>query len=391
MHKRGVERLRQHFESDPADFFWSSLYATAARRDYNLAEVVRVESVLDSLYPDRLELSLRYSEDLGMLAAAGDTVAFNRSLDILRRIEKGVGKEPWLVTRKVRLYSAVRDTAAIMNEVAELLADNPNSSNNNLIAGSIFAFFNRADSARRYYDLACELDPSNADAVVTRAEFFRAAGDSAAYDREVFNALQLTSLDPEVKTQMLTGYVRELYADTTSAQQKRINDLFDVMIGQHPHEASIHALYGSYLAMMQRYAAAIEQFRYATDLDPAQIDVWRFYVSAAGQAEDYTELVDASSRAAELFPDEYWWYLMESLGYTNLGQDGRALEVLDKALDVPSIDSSSRSRVLATKADLLFRLDSSDTTAFGLYDEAISLDPTNFMAMNNYAYFMAVE
>jgi len=390
MHRRGMNRLRRHFEADPTDFFWSSLYATAARRDYNLPEVVRIEAVLDSIYPDRIELSLRYSEDLGMLAAAGDTAAFNRSLAILRRIEKGVGKEPWLVTRKVRLYSGVKDTAAIMNEVAELLTADPKSSSNNLIAGSIYAFFDKPDSAIRYYNLACELDPSNADAVMARAEFFRENGDSTAYDREVFNALQLNSLDVEVKTQMLTGYVRELYADTTAAQQLRINDLFGVMLEQHPHEAVIHSLYGSYLALMQRYNEATEQFRYATDLDPTQIDVWRYYISAAGQSENYEELITATSRAAEFFPDEYWWYLMQSLGYMNIDRIDLAVESIDSGLAISSIGAAEQSQLITTKADLLYKKDPADSTAFALYDKALKLDPSNYMAMNNLAYYLAV-
>lgn len=389
MHANGITRLKKHFLSDPADFFWSSLYATAARRDYDMHEVVRVEGILDSLYPDRLELSLRYSEDLGMLGAAGDTAAFNRALQILQRIERGVGKEPWLVTRKVRLYSGVKDTVSIMNEIAELLADNPKSSTNNLIAGSIFAFFNLPDSARRYYDLACQLDSTNAEAVVTRAEYFRESGDSAAYDREVFNALKLGSLDPDTKIQMLTGYVRELYTDTTATQRQRINDLFGVLLSQHPHEAGIHAIFGSYLAMLQKFPEAAEQFRYATDLDPNQADVWRYYVSATAQAEDYTAMIEAASRASEFFPDEYWWYLMKALGYANTDRTPQAIETLDSVLATKKLDASERSYLLTTKGDLLYKENPGDTTVFANYDEALQLDPTNFMAMNNLSYFLA--
>ncbi len=390
MHRRGIERLRKHFEADPADLFWSSLYATVSRREYNQREVVRVEAALDSIYPDKLELTMRYSEDLSMLAAAGDTAAFNRALAILQRIEKGVGKEPWLVTRKVRLYSGVKDTAAIMNEVAELLSDNQESSSNNLIAGSIFAFFNKPDSALRYYNRACELDPPNANAVMARAEFFREKGDSAAYDREVFNALQMNTLDAEVKAQMLTEYVRALYADTTATQQQRINDLFGVILDQHPHEATIHSLYGSYLAMMLRYDEATEQFRYATDLDPTQVDVWRYYISAAGQAENYDEVIKATTRAAEFFPDEYWWYLMQSLSYMGLDRIDQAVESIDTGLSISGIGPTEQSQLITTKADLLYKKDPADSTAFALYDHALKLDPSNYMAMNNLAYYLAV-
>ncbi len=389
MHQRGIAKLKRHFEEFPEDYFWSSLYATAKRREFDTKEVVRVGTILDSLFPDKTEHSLQLADDLGALAAAGDTSALAHSLAILNRIELGVGKEPWLISRKVRVYSAVRDTVSIMREVADMLSASPGSSTNNLLAGSINAFFNRPDSAIYYYNRACSLDSANGEAFYTRAEFFREIGDSAAYDREVFNSLKLTSLEVDTKLQLLTGYVKELYSDTTTAQRSRINDLFNVLMEQHPHEAKIHSIYGTYLAVTNRLPEAAEQFQYTVDIDPSDMDAWRMLISARIQSEDNGGVIDAAQRARSLFPDEYWWYLTESIAYLQSGRNQEAKEVINKALNRKGMDQAGLSPLYSSLGDI-YHSDGMIDSAMTYYERAIELDPSNFLAMNNAAYYLAV-
>lgn len=388
MYARGMERLRRKFLTNPSDYFWSSLYANQLRQAGNLRERVRVEGVLDSIYPEKTELSLRYAEDLGHLAVQGDSSALDRSMSVFDRVERATGKDPWVVSRRVMVLSALQDTAAVYREVGLMLEENPHNSGSNLLAGTVFAFYEQPDSAIRYFDLACELDSANTQAYVTRAEYYRERADSAAYDREVFNILRLGTIDVDTKTDMLTNYVRELYTDTTPAQQQRINDLFSILMEQHPHEAQIHYLYGSYLAVMDRFKEAAEQFRYATDLQPTNYGAWSMLLSSCGQAEDYEGIIEAAERAREFFPDNTWWSLMEALAYSNLDRHTDAVEALDKELVKESLPAAERSKILSTKGDILYAADSVDAS-FACYEEAIELDPTNVNALNNAAYHLS--
>lgn len=387
MRTRGIQRLKRKFEDAPEDFFWSSLYANQIRQPSTLREVVRVEHVLDSLYPEKTEVSLRYADDLGVLGAQGDTAALARSMAVLDRLQRSYGMEPWLVSRRVGILSSVKDTAGVFRTTREMLDEKSGSSDRNLLAGTVFAFYNRPDSAIFYMNRACELDSTNSNAIVQRAEYFKEIGDSASYDREVFNALELSTLDVELKTDMLTHYVRELYTDSTPAQQQRINDLFNVLLTQHPHEARIHYLYASYLALMHRMPEAAEQFRYTTDLEPTNHDAWRMLISACGQSEDYEGILSAAIRAREFFPDEYWWSIMEALAYSNLERDPEAIKALDEALANPSFDVLERSQLMGTKGDIFYKMENTDS-AFVCYEKAIELDPTNINALNNAAYHL---
>lgn len=385
---RGMERLRRKFIASPSDYFWSSLYANQLRQNGNLRERVMVESVLDSIYPLKTELSLRYAEDLGHLALQGDSTALSRSMSVFDRVERATGKDPWVVSRRIMVLSSMQDTLGVMREVDLMLAESPRNSGSHLLAGTVYAFYQQPDSAIRYFNLACELDSANTQAYVTRAEYLREAGDSTAYDREVFNILRMSTIDVETKTDLFTNYVRALYSDTTAAQQQRINDLFGILMEQHPHEAPIHYLYGSYLSLMDRHREAAEQFRYTTDIEPTNLGAWSMLMSNCGQAEDYEGIISGAERAREFFPDNYWWSLMEALAYSNLDRNEEAIDVLDKELQNDNLLASDRSKLLSTKGDILYSIDSVDSS-FVCYEKAIDLDPTNVNALNNAAYHLA--
>lgn len=386
---RGIDRLRRHYEAKPEDYFWSTTYAGLLRRMQNLKEVVNVERTLDSIFPDRTELSLTYCEDLSALAATGDTAAFTTALGILNRLEKGVGKAPWLVTRKVRLYSGVRDTVSIMREVGQMLAESPKSSERNLLAASIFNFFARPDSALIYFDRACELDPENADAILSRADFYRQQGDSTAYENELYSAMQLSTLMPQAKEELLTGYLREHMADTSAARRARVENLFGAVLSRHPHESGLHNLYGAYLAITERYAEAAEEYRYATDLDPNDEDLWRRSISATAQTENWPALEKEAKRAATFFPDNYWWYQLQAVALSSQDDNEGAYAVIDSALATHNFDSAGKAVLIGWKASMRQNENPTDTIMLALYDEAVQLDPSNYLNLNNYAYALA--
>lgn len=154
-----------------------------------------------------------------------------------------------------------------------------------MFAGTVFSALGQRDSATYYYDRACEVDPTNGMAYYARANFYKETGNMAAYDSEVFTALRQEDLDLDTKMQMLTGYVRELYSD--SLQQPRIEELFKVLIDQHPHEVDIHDLFSSYYVAIENYRAAAEQMGYAIDIDPADEGRWRMLMGLHAQSRDW--------------------------------------------------------------------------------------------------------
>jgi tetratricopeptide (TPR) repeat protein len=390
MRARGLARVKRHFDEEPQDLVWSKIYANIVRQTYDIDEVLRVESILDSIYPDKTDISLQYSQDLIARHIQGDSTALPKSMAILNRIEEGVGKEPWLVSRKIRAYSAIGDTTSILREVQEMLDASPSNVSNMVFAAETYGYFQFDDKALELLNKACEMDSTNGNAFYSRAELYKSMGDSVAYDSEVFHALKMNTLDVDTKLQLLTDYVRELYTDTVPAQQKRIVDLFNILIEQHPHESQIHTLYGTYLNVMNKYSEAAEQFQYAVDIDPSDSDKWAMLLSLYWADKNYAAIEKNAERAIELFPERSMWYTLTALCYSEQGEKDKAIALLQNGLAVPSLSNEDRSTLFTSIGDVYHQINDTDS-AYVYYDKALVENPSNVLTLNNYAYFLSLD
>ena len=258
-----------------------------------------------------------------------------------------------------------------------------------MFAGDIYAMFSEPDSALHYYNRACEIDPTFGLAYYSRANYYKSIDDSVGYDREVFQALKQESLELDTKLELLTGYIRALYEDP--AQQPRIQELFATLIEQHPHEVAIHDLYCSYLIAISDYAGAAEQMSYALDVDPSVEDRWRTLMSLYIQERDFPAAAKAGETALKYHPGSPMINLVLGSVFSQMKDYDRALATLDRALELTdSTDMEELSSVYSTIGDVNYAKGDTDA-AFEYYNKAIEANPANMLALNNCAYYLAVE
>lgn len=386
MFKNGYDLMKRHFNEAPADFYSNFVYGSINDRLGSRDEALKVWTTLDSIYPHKMEISYKLAE---ALASSGDSSKIAKAIGVYDRIEKTQGKNIPLTTSKIRAFLSSQDTASIYKEVYSLLKSAPHSVENNVFAGNVFAMFSDNDSALSYFDKACDLDSTSGLAYYSRANFYKSIGDSVNYDKEVFRALSRESLELDAKLELLTGYIRELYDDPS--QQGRIQELFATLLDQHPHEVDIHDLYCSYLIAIEDYAGAAEQLGYALDIDPSSEERWRTLLSLYMQADDYAKSAEKGETALRYHPSSAMIYLMLGTDYNLMKEYDKALGNLNKAMELTdSVDYDAVSQIMSSMGDVYYAKGDRDS-AFVYYDKAISIDPDNLLALNNCAYYLAVE
>lgn len=387
MREDAYAKLARRFAVAPTDVQNYQMYVSLASYLGRHDDVVNVWETLDSLMPSRTDpaFNLAYSL-LARYAATLDTADYNRAVAILDRLENAVGPTIPLTMRKIRAYSLRKDSLAIERDLLRLAASAPTDIETNLFVGRVFSALNRPDSTLAYLDRARELDPDDGTVNLARAEFFNMQGDSIAFDREVFLALQSQSIEFPDKLQLLTDYVVNLYND--SLQRPRIEHMFETMQEVNPGEAGLHDLYGAYKATVGEYAEAVEQFSYAIDLKADNKKVWQNLISVYIELEHYDDVLATAQRALTVFPGDYMFALVAS-GQLAFRKDyDGAISVLD-SIDMTGVPDDKLSLIYSSRGDYLYMLERKDE-AFAAYNKAIEADPSNYMAMNNCAYYMAV-
>lgn len=386
MAKHGYDLMRRHFEADPDDYYSAIFYGQINERLGNRSEALRVWQTLDSLYPGKPELSMRLAETLG---DTRDSADLRKTLVILDRIERSTGKNLAVTSQRVRTLLALSDTTSVTKELRDLIESSPWNAESHVYAGDVYMALNKRDSAIAYYDRACEVDSTSGLAYYRRADYYRQTGDSVAYDREVFRALEQENLDLEVKNEILTGYVRELYQD--SLQRPRITSLFELMLQQNPHEVQVRETYAAYLAVTGNYSSAAEQMDYALDIDPSSIERWRSAIAFHLQAEEYDRALQQGDNAMNYHPGDPDLHLIKGTSLMMAKRPIEAIPVLEKAYELTdSLDNEARSNVMTSIGDAYYQAGIPDS-AFVRYEKALELDPANLLAMNNCAYHLAVE
>lgn len=377
-----LRMMRKHVDAHPEDKYEAMLYANGNMIANQVQEGLRVLKIQAERNPHNVEVQLSIADAYARLEDYRNAIAAYDS------VQQWQGQSVQLSARKVRAYQALNDTVGAISEMRSLLATAPRNVDYNLAMGNMMLMFGERDSALTYYDKAQQYEPENGATYLAKAQFYNAIGDSENYDQQTYQALVSKDLDVASKVEVLADYARHLLVAKDSSA--RTENLFKVLIEQHPNEPQIRMLFSDYLAAKDDMKGAAEQMDYAVNLDPTDAQAWNRLLVLNIISENYEAAIAAGDRAIELNPNNIELYGYIAPAYYNIKQYDKAIEVYKKALAaVDSTDTEHRSMFLGGMGDAKFSM--GDTIgAFALYDQAIEIDPNNVSILNNYAYFLTL-
>ena len=381
---RYVGLMETHFLSTPEDFYESYVYGDICRKLNMNDKAMVVWKKLHELYPNKQEV-------MAQLADAHATAKnFGKAIELFDTIESRQGMSIPITLRKMKYYLAANDSTRAIQEVQKLYASSPQNVDYNLLLGNIYMQINQSDSALAYFNRAHEIEPNNGYVYLYKADYYKMQGDSINYDKEIYNALINKNLEVDQKVEILTDYIRAELNEGIQPSE-RIDNLFTGLIEQHPHESTIHDLYSQYLATIKDFSGACEQLGYALDLEPTNAENWQRLVLLNLLDEDYDAVFEAADKAIEFNPDNTSLFQYIASAYVQIKEYDKAIETYQTAYEkTDSTDYENLSSIETGIADIYFT--KGDTlAAFDCYEKALQLNPGNIMAMNNYAYFLALS
>lgn len=404
----GYDRMRDYFYTHPEDFYNSVTYGRVSEMLAHPGEAREVWRRLHMIYPERTEVAYRYAE---ALLNGGDSLLSRQGIALYDSLEVIDGKDVQVSNAKIRYYLARNDTAGVYAELATLLTAFPHSAQISSYAGDVHSALGDKEGALSFYRNACAVDSTDGYAFYSLANFYNSQGDTEAYRREIINALRKNSLDLDTKLQILKSVIENdhsddmmtdsvmsdtLPADTIAvimldARKAEIDNLFKIVLDEHPHEPDAYKFYASYLMSISDFKAAAEMLVHSLELDPADEEQWIALISLDIQANDPASVERDAKSAMHYFPTNGQFPLMLSAAYQQQKRHKEALKMLDKAESLTdSADVSTLSAIVSSKGDLKYAEGDRDK-AFEYYRKAIELYPQNLTALNNCAYYLACE
>ncbi|MBO7608845.1 MAG: tetratricopeptide repeat protein [Muribaculaceae bacterium] len=381
-YERALALIKKHFDAHPEDLYETTYYSDACMMLGKNEQALEALEGLCRTNPNKLELQARLAQ---AYTRSGRYQESNATLDTIKLHH---GNSFQLTSSKINNFIALNDTVGAIAEMNELLATAPRNASYNMGMAGVMQQFGMSDSALFYLNVAQEAEPQNGYTYLAKAEYYQETGDTTAYEQQIYNALISENLDVESKLGVLVTYLRKQMGngDTT----RRPQELFEVLLSQHPHEADIHTLYSDYLIARDDYKGAAEQQGYALDINPTDAAGWRKLMIIDIMAENYPAAISAAERALEYNPDSLDLYQYIAPAYFQMKQYDKALATYQKAITlVDSTDMETRSDLIGGMGDVYFEM--GDTVkSFQHYEQALELFPLNLGIMNNYAYFLSL-
>lgn len=401
---RSISMMRPYVDLYPEETEEAMNYSYLVARTGDLDEAIRVAERCDTidsgLSPILLQLAHYY-------ALKQDV---DKAIHTLERYERIEGPDPDLALKRFSLMLGKGDTIGLLNESNRLVRENPVSTEFMVIRGDVFEVLQMPDSALACYKRAEVLDPDDGRVKLTLANFYLERGDSAAYDQKSREAILSENIMLEEKLDMMKRYMQNIISDTT-ADRRRGARLFDGLLLQYPHEPEVLDLGARYAAAVNDYARAEELMSYATDLEPENPDYWirlaHFYSSDDKYAESIAACENGMDKLAEI-PQGLLLIYGTSLSLSGDYDKARgayqklldmelpgalltdsASEMLQKAASLPYESLMWVANIFQMAGDGSFKTGDIERSAKE-YDVVLALNPESVIALNNYAYYLAL-
>ena len=344
-------------------------------------KVANEYGVLVRLYPDDKEYKFQQATALAMGGK------FAEAIDIYNKLEEKYGVTESISIGKQQLYLQQGNKEAAYNEIKKLIKLNPEEPKYyGLMADMYLADKNRA-KALEYYDKILKIDPNEGFVHLSIANYYMESKDfQKAYDH-IKLAFKNPELDFETKAQMFLLLSQPGEGRITDEQEL---ELIKILISAHPDDERPRTLMVDYLMNHKQIEEARKEMDLVLDMKKDNYQYWEKLLLIDNELQDWKTICQDSKTALSYFPDKPVIYIFNAVGLLQLKKYDDLLTLLDSGEVNAKKDPKMLSKLYTYRAEAYYNLKRTKE-AFETFDKIIKIDPRNYMAMNNYAYYLSLR
>ena len=336
---------------------------------------------LVQLFPDDLDYKFQLAATHSM---GGKTT---EALDIYNKLEAKMGVTEPIVIGKQQIFIQQGNRPAAYNEIGRLIKLFPSEPKYyGLIADMYLADKNR-EKALENYNKILQIDSIDGFVHLSIANYYMESKEfQKAYDH-IKLAFKNSRLDLETKAQ--------LFLLLTQPGENKIGDdqqheLLNILINTHVDDERPRSLFVDYLLVKKQPVEARKQLRLVLDMKKDNYLYWERLLILDNDLLEWKTLCDDSNTALKYFPEQPLIYVINAVGLLQLKKYDELLALLDSGEVQGKNDPKMLSQLYTYRAEAYYNT-KRFREAFDVFEKVIALDPQNYMAMNNYAYYLSLK
>lgn len=299
-------------------------------------------------------------------------------------IEAKFGDSRDLANARKRFLQAGTSTES---DIVKLLEGNQADVKNYLYAAGLLLQKGNHPEALKVLVKARELEPENFEVNLALADIYRKQGNDEAAFSALNKAFQSSQMPLTEKFKIIAGLFPKM---NQAAVAKHALELSRLLAEKNPNDAKALALYGDVLYQQNKLKEALPQYQAALKLNEQIYAVWEQIINIQTLLGHYGEAVKVGDEALTIYPNQAGLYYYMAYALFKTGKLETAQSNLKTALQLDVDNKSLQAQVYALQGDIYIN-QNNFAAAKTAFEKAITVEPDNYLIMNNYAYYLALR
>jgi len=313
---------------------------------------------------------------------------FDQAIEVYNELEKKIGINDQISVEKQQIYQAAGKKKEAQAELQKLIDYNPKEPRYYGLMADYYLSEKDDDNALKYYMKILEIEPENGFVLFSLTSFYRQKENKEKAWEYVRKGFQNKSADVETKIQYYLMITAE--PDKPFFTEAQVNELVDILVKTNGDDYRVFTVYAEYLISKGKLTEAREQLRKVLETQKDNYMIWERMLLISNDLLDFKGIYTDAEKALELFPNQPVLYGLRAVACLQLEKYTEALDILNEGEPYLLDNKPMKIQFDLYRAEANYKLNRVEE-AFKAFDNVISLDPENWLAMNNYAYYLSVR
>lgn len=377
-----ISLANQAIEINP-DNKWYKLFAAQIyqqSKDYQKASKLYKELIKS--HPDNVDY---YFMDALMLTSAKN---YEGALKAYNDLEKKTEYNEQIALARQQLYLESGDKKKAYKEIEQLIKTYPNIPEYYGVLADMYKEEGNMDNALKYYNKVLEKDPNNGFVHFSLANYYAQNNQLNKTFEHAKKGFENPDINMDNKIQMYLMHAS--VSDSAHLNNEQLETLIRILINAHPDDARSYSIAADFMVKNKRVEEAREFMYQALDNNPNNYNTWEQLLFIDNELRDWKSMEQDSRNAIALFPNQPLIYVLNAVAGIQLDKFQETLNQLNKGLQYVIDNPKMEAQFYLYIAEANYNLNQKDS-AYQYFEKVLALEPNNFMAMNNYAYYLSLN
>jgi len=313
---------------------------------------------------------------------------YDLAIEAYDDLEKKLGVNDQISVEKQQIYQAAGKKKEALVELQKLIDSNPKEPRYYGLMADYYLSEKDDINALKYYNKILEIDPDNGFVLFSLTSFYRQKEDKEKAWEYIRRGFLNKTVEVDTKIQYYLMITAE--PDKPFFTEDQVNELVNILVQTNSDDYRVYTVYAEYLIGKGKLAEAREQLRKVLETNKDNYVIWERMLMVSNDLLDFKGIYTDSEKAIELFPNQPVLYALRAVACLQLEKYTEAIDVLKEGEPYLLDNKPLKIQFDLYRAEANYKLDRVED-AFKAFDDVISIDPENWLAMNNYAYYLSLR